>query len=75
MLEVSVNESTQLLTVPEFAKVTRTSISWVYAKIKSRDLVGIRLPGNRLLRIPASELAKVLLIPRDVGAATEAEVE
>jgi excisionase family DNA binding protein len=46
------------LKVPEFAKALRTSNSWVYGKIKSGDIVAYRLPGNRLLRIPATELAR-----------------
>ncbi|MBV8772631.1 MAG: helix-turn-helix domain-containing protein [Deltaproteobacteria bacterium] len=53
------NEQTELLlTVPELARRTQTSRAWVYSKLKTGELVGVRLPGNRLLRIPASELDK-----------------
>jgi excisionase family DNA binding protein len=49
---------TESLKVPEVAKALRTSNSSVYGKIKSGEIVAYRLPGNRLLRIPATELAK-----------------
>jgi excisionase family DNA binding protein len=54
----------ELLKVPEFAKALRTSNSWVYGKIKSGEIAAYRLPGNRLLRIPPTELLKFQPAPR-----------
>ena len=63
---------TEPFKVPEFAKKLKTSNSWVYGKIKSGDILAYRLPGNRLLRIPASELTR---FQPPEGPATEAMVE
>jgi excisionase family DNA binding protein len=63
----------EYLTVPEVMKVAKASKSWVYNKIKSRELPCVTLPGGRMLRVPASALIALLSQTSESRAGTAEE--